>query len=134
MYETMVFWESPPDLPAEPPVFREYADIWQSADKIVYSRTLTTVAGARTRIEREFEPDAVRRLKATAARDISISGAELAAQAIAAGRVDECQLFLVPVVVGGGRGAPPELRVTLELRDEPPSKNGPFSPRSRPRR
>src|SRR5436305_4505713 len=77
MYETMVFWENPPDLAAEPPVIREYAEIWQSADKIVYSRTLTTVAGARTRIEREFEPEAVRRLKATAARDITIGGPEL---------------------------------------------------------
>ncbi|MFL6019484.1 MAG: dihydrofolate reductase family protein [Gaiellaceae bacterium] len=134
MYETMVFWESPPDLPAEPPVFREYADIWQSADKIVYSRTLTTVAGARTRIEREFEPDAVRRLKAAAARDISISGAELAAQAIAAGLVDECQLFLVPVVVGGGKRALPELRMNLELLDERTFGNGTVYLRYRTRR
>jgi len=134
MYETMVFWESPPDLAAEPPVFREYADIWQSADKIVYSRTLTTAAAARTRIEREFEPEAVRRLKATEARDISIGGAELAAQAIAAGLVDECQLFLVPVVVGGGKRALPELRVNLELLDERTFRNGTVYLRYRTRR
>jgi dihydrofolate reductase len=124
MYETMVFWESPPDMAAEPPVFREYAEIWQSADKIVYSKTLASAAGARTRIEREFEPEAVRRLKATAARDISIGGAELAGQAIAAGLVDECQLFLVPVVVGGGKRALPELRVNLELLGERTFRNG----------
>jgi dihydrofolate reductase len=134
MYETMVFWESPPDLAAEPAVFREYADIWQSADKIVYSRTLTTAAGARTRIEREFEPEAVRRLKATAARDLSIGGAELAAQAMAAGLVDECQLFLVPVVVGGGKRALPELRVNLELLDERRFRNGTVYLRYRTRR
>jgi dihydrofolate reductase len=124
MYETMVFWESPPDMAAEPPVFREYAEIWQSADKIVYSKTLASAAGARTRIEREFEPEAVRRLKATAARDISIGGAELAGQAIAAGLVEECQLFLVPVVVGGGKRALPELRVNLELLGERTFGNG----------
>jgi dihydrofolate reductase len=124
MYETMVFWESPPDMAAEPPVFREYAEIWQSADKIVYSKTLASAAGARTRIEREFEPEAVRRLKATAARDISIGGAELAGQAISAGLVDECQLFLVPVVVGGGKRALPELRVNLELLGERTFRNG----------
>ncbi|MFL6006119.1 MAG: dihydrofolate reductase family protein [Gaiellaceae bacterium] len=124
MYETMVFWESPPDLAAEPRVFREYADVWKSADKIVYSRTLATAAGARTRIEREFDPAAIRRLKATAARDITVGGAELAAQAMAAGLVDECQLFLVPVVVGGGKRALPELRVHLELLDERRFRNG----------
>jgi dihydrofolate reductase len=134
MYETMVFWESPPDAAAEPPVFRDYAGIWRSADKIVYSRTLTTAAGARTRIEREFEPEAIRRLKATAARDISIGGAELAAQAMAAGLVEECQLFLVPVVVGGGKRALPELRVNLELLGERTFRNGTVYLRYRTRR
>jgi dihydrofolate reductase len=124
MYETMVFWESVPDLAAEPPVMREYAEIWQGADKIVYSKTLTTVASARTRIEREFEPEAIRALKVTAAHDISVGGAELAAEAIAAGLVDEYQLFLVPVVVGGGKRALPELRVNLELLDERRFRNG----------
>ena len=134
MYETMVFWESPPDAAAAPPVFREYAEIWQNADKIVYSKTLTTAAGARTRIEREFEPEAVRRLKATSARDITIGGAELAGQALAAGLVDECQLFLVPVVVGGGKRALPELRVNLELLDERTFRNGTVYLRYRTRR
>ena len=134
MYETMVFWESPPDPAAEPPAFREYAGIWQSADKIVYSTTLASVAGARTRIEREFEPEAVRRLKATAARDITVGGPELAAHAIAAGLVDEYQLFLVPAVVGGGTRALPELRVNLELLDERSFRNGTIYLRYRTRR
>jgi dihydrofolate reductase len=124
MYETMIFWESPPDLTAEPPVMREYAEIWRGADKIVYSRTLTAVASARTTIEREFEPEAVRQLKASAARDVSVGGAELAAEAIAAGLVDEYQLFLVPVVVGAGKRALPETRVNLELLDERTFGNG----------
>ena len=118
MYETMVFWESPPDVAVQPPFIREFAEIWQRADKIVYSKTLSTVAGARTRIERRFEPEAIRQLKATAARDMTVGGPELAAEAIAAGLVDEYQLFLVPVVVGGGKRALPELRVNLELLDE----------------
>jgi dihydrofolate reductase len=82
MYETMVFWESVPDLAAEPPVMREYAEIWQGADKIVYSKTLTTVASARTRIEREFEPEAIRALKVTAAHDISVGGRATIARTI----------------------------------------------------
>ena len=118
MYETMVFWESSPDVAVQPPFIREFAEIWQRADKIVYSKTLSTVAGARTRIERQFEPEAIRQLKATAARDMTVGGPELAAEAIAAGLVDEYQLFLVPVVVGGGKRALPELRVNLELLDE----------------
>src|ERR671937_2359458 len=98
MYETMVFWENPPDLAEQPPVVRDFAEIWQRADKIVYSKTLPTAASARTRIERDFDPEAVRQLKATAASDLTVGGPELAGQALAAGLVDELHLFVAPVV------------------------------------
>jgi len=101
MYETMAVWETDPRFAAESPVTRDYARIWQAADKIVYSRKLETAATARTRIERAFDPEAVRRMKAQAQRDLSVSGPYLAAQAFRAGLVDECHLFLAPVVVGG---------------------------------
>jgi dihydrofolate reductase len=120
MYETMVSWENLPTPSTQPPSIREYAEIWQSANKIVYSKTLAAVSSAKTRVEREFDPEAVRELKASAGSDLSIGGAELAAQAIAAGLVDEYHLFLVPVLVGGGKRALPEdgVRVNLELLDE----------------
>ncbi len=126
MYETMVFWESPPDLAGQPAFVRDFAEIWQAADKIVYSRTLPAASGARTRIERDFDPEAVRRLKATAARDLTVGGPELAAQAIEAGLVDEYHLFLVPVVVGGGKRSLPGdgVRVNLELLDERRFRSG----------
>ena len=125
MYETMVFWDSPPDLDEQPPYIRDFAGIWQAADKVVYSRTLENAASAKTRIERAFEPAAVRQLKATATRDLTVGGPELAAQAIAAGLVDEYHLFLVPVVVGGGKRAlPAGVRVELELLDERRFRNG----------
>ena len=118
MYDTMTFWETATGQ-EEPAVFREYAAIWRAAEKIVYSRTLQAEASARTRIERTFEPEAIRRLKEVAAADITIGGAELAGQAIAAGQVDELHLFLNPIVVGGGKRAlPMDVRVTLELLDE----------------
>jgi dihydrofolate reductase len=104
---------------------REYAEIWRAADKVVYSRTLEAPASARTRIERDFDPQAVSQMKAVAARDISVGGSELAAQAIKAGVVDECHLFLSPVVVGGGKNALPDnVRVNLELLDERRFGNG----------
>jgi dihydrofolate reductase len=119
MYEVMAYWETAPTGPDQPPFLRDFAEIWQAADKIVYSRTLETAASARTRIERDFDPEAVRQMKATAARDISVAGPELAAQAIRAGLVDELQLFLTPVVVGGGnRSLPDGVRLDLELLDE----------------
>ena len=119
MYETMVFWETASTEADEPAVFRDYAEIWRAAEKIVYSRTLQTASSARTRIEGEFDPDAVRRLKESSAGDISVGGAELAGHAISAGLVDECHLFLFPVVVGGGKRAlPGDVRVQLELLDE----------------
>src|SRR5439155_13511259 len=102
------------------------AEIWQAADKIVYSKTLTTASSARTRVDREFDPEAVRQMKATAARDLTVGGAALAAQAIGAGLVDEYHLFLVPVVVGGGKRSLPDndVRVNLELLDERRFRNG----------
>jgi dihydrofolate reductase len=126
MYETMVLWEHPPDLAAQPPFVQEYAEIWQAAEKIVYSKTLSAASSARTRIDREFDPEAVRELKATARGDLTVGGAELAAEAIAAGLVDELQLFLVPVVVGGGKRALPAGggRMSLELLDERRFPNG----------
>jgi len=125
MYETMLFWEAPPDPATLPPHIREYADLWQRADKVVYSRTLEQPSSRQTRIERSFDPDAVRRLKATAEGDVSVGGPELAAQALRAGLVDELQLFFVPVVVGGGKRALPDgLRLELELVDERRFGNG----------
>ena len=125
MYETMVYWETAPDLARQSEVERDFAQIWQSADKIVYSRTLDTVTSARTRLERDFDPEAVRRMKASAGRDLTVSGAELAGQAIRAGLVDECHLFVTPVVVGGGTPALPDhVRLELELLDERRFGNG----------
>lgn len=118
MYETMVVWETI-DLADEPPVMSDFAEIWRAAEKIVYSRSLESAPSARTRIEREFDPAAVRALKASADRDLSIGGPELAAAAFGAGLVDECHLFLSSVVVGGGKRALPEgVRLQLELLDE----------------
>ena len=126
MYETLVVWERPPDLAAQPPVIQDFAEIWQRAEKIVYSKTLQTASSVRTQIERDFDPEAVRQLKATADRDLTIGGPELAALAIEAGLVDEYHLFLVPVVVGGGKRSLPDrnLRVNLELLDERRFRNG----------
>jgi dihydrofolate reductase len=119
MYETMVFWETASTGAGSSAVIRDFAVIWRAAEKIVYSRTLETVSSARTRIERGFDPDAIRRLKETSGADITIGGAELAGQAIAAGLVDECHLFLGPVMVGGGKRALPDnIRAQLELLDE----------------
>jgi dihydrofolate reductase len=119
MYETMVVWEDPRLVADQPPYMGEYAEIWKAADKIVYSRTLEQVSSARTRLEREFDPEAVRKLKGSAERDLVVGGHELAAQAFRAGLVDECYLFLSPVVVGGGKRAFPEdLQIELELVDE----------------
>jgi dihydrofolate reductase len=119
MYEVMAFWETAHTLADEPAVFQDYAKIWQAADKIVYSRTLETVTSARTRIERDFDPEAVRRLKAKAGRDISIGGPHLAAEAIKAGLVDEFHLFVTPILVGGGNPAlPQDVLMQLDLVDE----------------
>jgi dihydrofolate reductase len=125
MYETMVFWETAHILADEPAVIQDYAEIWQAADKVVYSKTLEAVSSARTRIERDFDPEAVRQLKARAERDVTVGGPDLAAQAIKAGLVDELHLFVTPVVVGGGNQSLPDgVRVELELLDERRFGNG----------
>jgi dihydrofolate reductase len=119
MYETMVYWETVSTGGDQSAVVRDYAGIWRAAEKIVYSRTLSTPSSARTRVERDFDPAAIQELKKSSASDISVGGAELAGQAIAAGLVDECHLFLGPVLVGGGKRALPDhVRVQLELLDE----------------
>jgi dihydrofolate reductase len=118
LYEVMVAWETAHTFADQRPVMQDFAQIWQAADKIVYSKTLETVSSARTRIERDFDPEAVRQMKARAERDITVGGPELAAQAIRAGLVDEYHLLVTPVVVGGGkRSLPDNVRVNLELRD-----------------
>jgi dihydrofolate reductase len=122
MYETMVPWETMAD-PA--PVMRDYTEIWQAAEKVVYSATLEAVTSARTRLERSFDPEAVRELKASSERDLSVGGPTLAAEALRAGLVDQVQLFLSPIVVGGGKPALPDgVRVPLELLEERRFGNG----------
>jgi dihydrofolate reductase len=119
MYETMKAWEHPESFSDRQPVTEDFANIWKAAEKIVYSRTLASASSARTRIERELDVEAVRQLKASASRDISVGGPKLAAQMIEAGLVDECALFLTPIIVGGGSSAFPRgVRVKLELVDE----------------
>ena len=125
MYEVMVAWETAHTLVDQRPVMQDFAQLWQAADKIVYSKTLETPSSARTRIEPDFDPAAVRQLKTQAEGDISVGGPELAAQAIKAGLVDEFHLFLVPIVVGGGNQALPDhVRLKLELLDERRFGNG----------
>ena len=124
MYETMVYWETETggDQAA---VYRDYAEIWRAAEKVVYSRTLQTVSSERTRIEREFDAAAIRRLKESSRSDIAIGGAELAGQAIAEGLVDECHLLLGPILVGGGKRAlPAGVHAELELLDERRFRSG----------
>ena len=118
MYEVMVAWETMP-LTDQSAIVRDFAEIWRAADKVVFSTTLKTASSARTRIERAFQPDAIRHVKATAERDISVGGPGLAAEAIRAGLVDECHLFLTPILVGGGTPAlPHDVHLELELLDE----------------
>ena len=127
LYETLAAWEHPERFDDPTPVELEYAEIWQAADKIVYSRTLAEVTTGRTRLERDFSAEAVRGLKESAPADLAIGGAELAAHAIRAGLVDECRLFVSPIVVGGGKPAlPDDLTVAweLELVDERRFANG----------
>jgi dihydrofolate reductase len=125
MYETMVFWETAGREADEPPVFADYADIWRAAEKVVYSRTLQSPSSAKTRIERDFEANAIRQLKQASASDLAIGGAELAGRAFAAGLVDACHLFVCPVLVGGGKRALKDnVRAQLELLDERRFGNG----------
>jgi dihydrofolate reductase len=119
MYETMLVWETDPSLAADSPLMQDFALVWQAADKIVYSRTLAAVSTRRTRLERDFDPQAVRQLKAASGHELLIGGPELAAQAFRAGLVDEMHLFIVPILVGNGKRAlPAGLRLELELMDE----------------
>jgi dihydrofolate reductase len=125
LYELMAVWETDPAAAAQSPGTREFAAIWQAADKVVYSRTLAAAATTRTRIERDFDPQAVRQLKAAAERDFTVGGPDLGAQAITAGLVDEYHLFVWPVVVGGGKPFfPNRARLQLELLDERRVGNG----------
>jgi dihydrofolate reductase len=124
MYETMVFWETV-STAGDQSAARDFAEIWRAAEKVVYSRTLQTVSSARTRIERDFNPDTIRRLKESSQSDITVGGAELAGQAIAEGLVDECHLLLGPILVGGGKRAlPANVHAHLELVAERGFRSG----------
>jgi dihydrofolate reductase len=124
LYEVMVAWETLATAD-QPPLLRDFAEIWRAAEKVVYSRTLDAVSSSKTRLERSFDPAAVRQMKAQAARDITVGGPELAGQALAAGLVDECHLLVSPVIVGGGQPAlPAGVRLALELRDTRRFANG----------
>jgi len=119
MYETMAGWETDATLAARSELMRDFAQIWQAADKIVYSRTLDRASTARTRIERDFDPEAVRQVKGSAGSDLTVGGPDLAAQAFTAGLVDECHMFFAPIIVGSGKQSfPDDVRVKLELLDE----------------
>ena len=118
MYEVLAPWETM-DTNGEPSVIADFAALWRGTDKVVYSKTLDDVSSARTRLERDFDAETVQRMKASAERDLSVGGPDLAAQAFTAGLVDECHLFLVPIVVGAGKRSLPEHeRIPLELLDE----------------
>jgi dihydrofolate reductase len=118
MYDVMVAWETMDTGADQPPAIRDFAQIWRAADKIVYSRTLEKATSARTRIVRDFDPAAISQMKATAERDTSVGGPDLAAQALKAGLVDEIRLFLTPIIVGGGTQALPDhVRLKLEVLD-----------------
>lgn len=125
MYETMLFWEKPENVAGEPPVMQDFARIWQAADKVVYSRSLKTLSSARTRLEREFDPEFVRRLKAGSPHDLSVGGPGLAAEAIRAGLVDEFRMLVTPIIVGGGKPSlPSNVRVKLQLLAEHRFRSG----------
>ena len=119
LYESMAVWETEPALAAQSELMADFADLWQAADKVVYSTTLDAVSTAKTRLERDFDPASVRAMKAAATSDLTVGGADLAAHAFRAGLVDECHLLIRPVLVGGGKPALPNgVHVDLELLDE----------------
>jgi dihydrofolate reductase len=125
MYEVLAYWETVDPRGDQPAFMREFAEIWQAPDKIVYSGTLEHVSTARTRIERSFEPKTIEAFKAASERDLTVGGPELARQALAARLVDELQLIVAPVVVGGAiRWLAEDLRLELELVDEGRFSNG----------
>lgn len=125
MYETLMVWETDPNLAADSPITRDFAEIWQAANKIVYSRTLQAASTRKTQLERNFDPEAIRQLKETVEQDILIGGPELAAHAFRAELIDECQFFITPIIVGGGKPALPDnVRLELELLEERRFGNG----------
>lgn len=125
LYETMMVWETDPTFAATSPIYRDFAEIWQAAEKIVYSKTLTEASTRKTRIERDFDPGSARKLKATSGQDILIGGPNLAAHAFRAGLIDECRLFLAPIIIGGGKPAfPNNLHLELALLEEHRFCNG----------
>ena len=125
MYETMRVWETDPNLAADSPLTHDFAELWQAANKIVYSKTLETISTRKTQLERTFDPEAIRQLKEAVEHDILIGGPELAAHAFRAGLIDECHLFLIPILVGGGKSALPDnVRLELELLAERRFGNG----------
>jgi dihydrofolate reductase len=125
MYESMMLWEIDPNLASQSPLMHDFAQVWQAANKIVYSRTLEAVSTRKTQIERNFDPEAIQRLKESVKQDIHIGGAELAAQAFRSGLIDECHLFIIPIIVGGGKPALPDnVRLELELLEERRFSNG----------
>src|SRR3954470_15861595 len=133
LYETMAVWETDSALAAQSELMADFASAWKAANKVVYSTTLPAASTADTRVERQFDPAAVHELKATVGGDLTIGGANLAAQAFAAGLVDECQLLIWPLVVGGGKpGLPTGMRADLELLDERRFRNGVVHLRYRP--
>ncbi|MGD0345064.1 MAG: dihydrofolate reductase family protein [Acidimicrobiales bacterium] len=133
MYDTMAVWETDAALAAQSDLMKDFANVWKAADKVVYSATLAAVSTANTRLERHFDPGAVQDLKAAATRDLIVGGPNLAAQAFKAGLVDECHLFIWPVVLGGRKPAlPTDTRAELELLDERRFSNGVVQLRYRP--
>ena len=121
----MIGWETAHTIADQPPGMQDFAAIWQAADRVVYSTTLETVSSAKTRIERNLDPEAVRRMKASSEQDITVGSPDLAGQAIKAGLVDECHLFVVPIMLGGGtQSLPNQVRVELDLLDERRFGNG----------
>jgi dihydrofolate reductase len=125
MYETMMVWETDPNLAADSPLTQDFAEIWQAANKIVYSKTLAAASTRKTRIERNFDPEAIKQLKMASVHDILIGGPDLAAHAFRAGLIDECHLFLTPIMVGGGKKSLPDhVRLALNLLEERRFGNG----------
>lgn len=125
MYETMMVWETDPNLAADSPLTHDFAEIWQAADKIVYSKTLASASTRNTQIERTFNPEAIKQLKKTSQQDILIGGPELAAHAFQSGLIDEYHLFLTPIIIGGGKPSLPEdVCLDLELLEERRFSNG----------
>ena len=125
LYEAMAVWETDPTLASQSALSADFAHVWQAGDKVVYSTTLDAVSTAKSRLERRFDPDAVREMKAAAGRDLTVGGANLAAQAFREGLIDECHLFVSPVILGRGKPSlPSDLRIQLELLDERRFANG----------